>query len=687
MPISGFPLWGLRQPRAFLANDRGLACLAAAASFVPYLLTCARDITGEDAGELVTAAKVLGVAHPPGYPIWCLLGKVFTWIPVGSVAFRVALLSAVAGAVTVGFVTYLAISLTGSRPAAAAAGLLLAVSRDFWSQAVIPEVYTLNTAFLAAALYLTWRWSETGSNRTLYALAATIGISLTNHNTMGPLAVLFAAFVLAKRPALVKAPGVLPLAALCGALPLLLYLYLPIRAEARTIMNWGNPSDMLSVVDHVTRKQYAFEFTAESRSIPRMAAQSWEVLKAAATQWTPWLGWIALPGAWLAFKRDRLFALFLAAIFGATTLGFVVLLNFDLEREKLTAYRLFYLPAYVVAAIWIGLALDAAGGALLRLRPSAPPRLAWSACALAVAPLLLHWRENDKSSYRVVRLYTEAVLTTLPEKAIIFPSGDHASFPLIYVQGVEGRRLDLTIADKYGYTDPELLHDVPFAVSAGIGRIPSQAEDLILQDWLIEHTKRPVYFTSKRSLARLPGYRLEPDGLLYRLVRPEEAWSPAKDIWKKYDLPRRSPARLHGRCDRRGGIPASGRTTDAREGRCGREGGLRSVGQSLARREAGHEQSGLRLRGERALRGCGELLDRGRAPRPEVLARPQEPGPSQSLPSKVGGRAADPRGHHRRSSQRPWSALSTCGAASDLGAVQTRHPRAGESREAHSEGP
>jgi Flp pilus assembly protein TadD len=293
---------------------------------------------------------------------------------------------------------------------------------------------------------------------------------------------------------------------------------------------------MLSVVDHVTRKQYAFEFTAEARSIPRMAAQSWEVLKAAAAQWTPWLGWIALPGAWLAFRRARLFGLLLAATFGATTFGFVVLLNFDLEREKLTAYRLFYLPAYVVSAIWIGLALDAAGRACLRLRPSLQPRLAWGACALALAPLILFWRENDKSSCRVVRLYTEAVLTTLPERAIIFPSGDHASFPLIYIQGVERRRLDITIADKYGYTDPELLHDVPLAVKAGIGRIPSQAEDMVLQDWLISTTDRPVYFTTKRSLAGLRGYRLEPEGLLCRVVRPGELFVPREDLWAKYDL-------------------------------------------------------------------------------------------------------------------------------------------------------
>ncbi|HRK33650.1 MAG TPA: DUF2723 domain-containing protein, partial [Candidatus Hydrogenedentes bacterium] len=73
----------LRWPDYFLA-----ACTALTA-LVVYVMTLGPTITGEDSGELVTAAYTLGIAHPPGYPIWCLLGKVFTFIPFGSVAWRV----------------------------------------------------------------------------------------------------------------------------------------------------------------------------------------------------------------------------------------------------------------------------------------------------------------------------------------------------------------------------------------------------------------------------------------------------------------------------------------------------------------------------------------------------------------------------------------------------------------------
>ena len=76
---------------------------AAFLSFSLYSFTLAPTVTAEDSGELVTAAATLGVAHPPGYPLWCILGKVFTYLPVGTVAWRVNLLSAVLGSIDIVF--------------------------------------------------------------------------------------------------------------------------------------------------------------------------------------------------------------------------------------------------------------------------------------------------------------------------------------------------------------------------------------------------------------------------------------------------------------------------------------------------------------------------------------------------------------------------------------------------------
>src|ERR1051325_5016409 len=77
-------------------------------SLLSYLFTLAPTIVGGDSGELVTAVATLGVPHPPGYPLYCLLGHLFTLlVPFGSVAYRVNLFSAVAAAATAGLMAYL----------------------------------------------------------------------------------------------------------------------------------------------------------------------------------------------------------------------------------------------------------------------------------------------------------------------------------------------------------------------------------------------------------------------------------------------------------------------------------------------------------------------------------------------------------------------------------------------------
>src|SRR5919108_1918047 len=91
-----------------------------------YFLTAARDIVVGDTPELITAAATLGVAHEPGYPLFTMLGHLFSLLPFGSVPFRVNLLSVACDSLTVGIVWFSALRLTRSLAASAVAALLLA---------------------------------------------------------------------------------------------------------------------------------------------------------------------------------------------------------------------------------------------------------------------------------------------------------------------------------------------------------------------------------------------------------------------------------------------------------------------------------------------------------------------------------------------------------------------------------
>ncbi len=195
------------QPRRWFHRVDWVAfAVATLLSLVVFIYTAAPDVTLEDSGELVTASRYLGVPHPPGYPIWTILSWLFTLIPFGSIAWRVNLMSAAFGALTAGLMALL-ISRTGSillegireksgrepdetEPVLAAvsgvcAALMFAFSRAFWSQAVIAEVYTLNSFFQVFLLLLVALWMYNPERRgLLYTAGFLFGLAFTNHQTI-----------------------------------------------------------------------------------------------------------------------------------------------------------------------------------------------------------------------------------------------------------------------------------------------------------------------------------------------------------------------------------------------------------------------------------------------------------------------------------------------------------------------
>jgi hypothetical protein len=148
-------IWGM-------SGDWLLAAACLLLSLALYVQTLAPSVATlfDDSLEFPLVAYRLAIAHPTGYPLYTLLAKLFTLGPWTNVAWAVNLLSAVAGAVTVALVYLLARQLTRRRWTALLGAAALALSPVFWSQAVIAEVYTLNSAFVAGLLWLALRWAH-----------------------------------------------------------------------------------------------------------------------------------------------------------------------------------------------------------------------------------------------------------------------------------------------------------------------------------------------------------------------------------------------------------------------------------------------------------------------------------------------------------------------------------------------
>ena len=233
--------------------------LSGLAAFAVYLRTLAPTVVGGDSGELIAVASTLGVAHPPGYPLYTLLGRAFTWLPFGGVALRVNLLSAVCGALAAALVCRAVRRATGEAWGGVLAAGALAFSPLVWPYAVTAEVFPLNDLFVAALALCVVEVERAGEpalrRRGLGAFALLAGLAAANHHTIVFVAAPFAVYLLARNRALLtpRAAAVLAALALAGASP---YLYLPWAAAHHPAIAWGDPSSASGFLDHVLRREY-----------------------------------------------------------------------------------------------------------------------------------------------------------------------------------------------------------------------------------------------------------------------------------------------------------------------------------------------------------------------------------------------------------------------------------------------
>lgn len=504
-----------KKPAGWALPDWLTAAGAALIAFAVYLYTVAPTVTGEDSGELVAAAYTLGIPHPSGYPIWCLLGKVFIEIlPWGTVAWRVNVMSAFFGALTVGLVTLLGVRLTGRSVPAGCGALTLAFSREFWEQSLIAEVYTLNAFFVVLCALLLVAWYDSRKPRYLYLLALVYGVSLTNHGTMmvvGPIVVFF--MVVAQPPRMRDASRYLAMALLiaCG---LLVYLYLPIRSRANPAVDWGNPESWRAFWAHVNREQYAFLFHQEPRSLGKLIAQLSTFLSLWVREFTPWTLWLVLPGFVLLLTRRTWATLFLATVAVAVAFAFMIIPNYPLDRENIWVVNVFWIPCYVITAVFIG-------GGIAALGPRFKSHGLYTTLMLVVValPLVSNLGVNNRRDYFLAEDFARNILVTLAPNAIYFAGSDHANFPLLYLQVVEGERPDVILANPYGYPRPEVYQGMPSALKSTISTpIPTADDAARVERWVVENTSRPVYFSTFRHFPTIPDKEVVPAGLLFRVV-------------------------------------------------------------------------------------------------------------------------------------------------------------------------
>jgi len=470
--------------------------LAAAATgllaFLLYLRTLAPTLPTGDSGDLITAAWVLGVPHPPGYPLQTVLGHLFTLIPIGDPAYRVNLMSAVADALAIAGLVVLVFGLVGRREgdradrrtalfSAIVAGLFLATSGAFWRYSLVAEVFALNNLFAVSLLLVLLRWRREPERwRFLAAFFLLAGLAATNQQTivlLAPgLAILLAAGLreLARRSrdrSGLFGPYTRPVRHITRAVPLLLvgllpYLYLPIAAAANPPVNWGDSETPGAFIDVVTRSAYGtFRLTAEETGGSPIE-HVWLFGGYLVRAFTPLGIGLAVVGSWSLLRRHRPDGLAIVTAFLVSGPLFVAFANISLETPIAHSVleRFYILPA-IPFAIAIGAGAYDALAWLSRMVPPDIRRvaIAGGACLLIAAPMgwgLANYAAIDQSSERIATGFAHDILDSLESDALLLVRGDEKYSSLAYAQFVEDLRPDVIVLDVELLKGPWFVRDI-----------------------------------------------------------------------------------------------------------------------------------------------------------------------------------------------------------------------------------
>jgi hypothetical protein len=482
----------------------GIASVAAIAAIV-FWLTAYPTITWWDSSQYSLAAATLGVTGPPGSLLLTLLGWPVTRLPFGPPAYILNLLAgALAALVAVlAYLTAMRLSdmvgvagetASQAMHAAAAAGaafgaLTFAFSDTLWEHAIKFTPYVLTAVFTGLILWTMLRWwkeaEQPSAWRWLALLGVLFGLDFSVHRTNALLIPGVLAWILIRHPRALRDPQswLAGAGGLAAGLSVQL-LIIPIATTTGSVLNIGDASNLTRFWDYVSLQMMGGGFLVEffPRKAPFWSAQVADLIRAMGANFFRWDGplgplgvlpaLVGIGGLAHLWRRDRrlgtAFALVLLLHAGMTVLYFNIPANFFRPFDR------HYLPICVTfgSAIAYGCGVLLAGVAQLAVRRR-HLTAALAGLVLLLAPisqLAKNWAAHDASHRYFARDFATNLLAGLPRDAILFTAGDNDTFPLWYLQTVEGVRTDVqvvnrSLANTFWYVDQILRRDASFPIS------------------------------------------------------------------------------------------------------------------------------------------------------------------------------------------------------------------------------
>ena len=508
-------------------------------SFFIYLLTLCPTVYWRDSAEFVDAAFALAIPHPAGFPSYMPPANLLTYLPFGSIAFKVNLFSALMGAGAAMMVAVLigevVCALGGKRDGASrflavAGALTYAFSFSLWESSVSAEVYAGMAGAGAGILFCLVRWATRDDRRYLIAGGFLYGLSAGIHATVAlflPAVLVFIVLNL-KRDELPRRLGDVGWAFLFFLIGFSVFVYLPLRSLANPRMDWGNPETLQQFFIHITdRKDSAYHF-AVSRG------RLWDHLRRfvhiTVTELTVLWSVVSVAGLAVAFRKNWRLALLFVLYF----LGHVSFFVWYWQTGSI--YTASYVAPMVLAAVAFYFGIT-----WIDERITVKFRFGRVGAAILIAfvgfTLLIDYGRLDKSNYWAAERLAAADYVGFDRDALVLTSLYWPFF--YYFQDVEKLREDLHVVPVSDILEPEYFNRVtperfPDIEVPDMMYTQDTSIDFMLRLMGENISSRTVYMGPDRRIVEKLSNQLVPELFFFRVVTDDEAREVDDDYYTAY---------------------------------------------------------------------------------------------------------------------------------------------------------